>query len=187
MKTIWCLLLLARIFIFSIFTSLLGTNANKTSISTSLKMKKFTIITDINEVYSLHYYLAQCSESLEFLLVLRNFTEFNDRLFFLNGHNFTLKLSGQLAFFKRRFALSDLLLIDREKNQFALIFLQALDIALTGFNRLVFASAIHSNTNSFGKTSWNTSSLKRRKWCLYNIKLIYTRKCECNLPSILPR
>lgn len=59
-------------------------------------------------------YLAQSSESFEFLFILGHFAEFNNGLFLLNGHNFTLKLGGQLTFFKRRFTLADLLFVDRE-------------------------------------------------------------------------
>lgn len=108
--------------------------------------------------------LANSKEGRELLLLLGDRTELNLWLLVHNWHHRSAQLGGQLAFLLGGLALAQLLLlVDREQDQLAAVFLQALDVLLAAFDGLVLTAGIDSDSDSLGESLGQTSSLKRER------------------------
>lgn len=108
--------------------------------------------------------LADSEEGRELLLLLGDRAELDRGLLVHDWHHRTTQLGGQLALFLGGLTLAQLLLlVDREQNQLAAVFLQALDVLLTAFNGLVLTAGIDGDSDGLGESLGQTSSLQERK------------------------
>lgn len=99
-------------------------------------------------------------EGGEFLFVFLNCAEFNDWSSLDNWHDRSGQLRSQLAFFLGSFTLAQLsVLVHWEEDELVLIFLQTLNVLLTGFNRLVATTTINRNANGASESSSQSSGL----------------------------
>lgn len=105
--------------------------------------------------------LAHGEEGGELLLLLSDRAELDRCLLVDDRQHWATQLGGQLAFLLGGFTLAQLLLLmDREQNQLAAVLLQALDVLLTAFDRLVLTAGIDGNSDGLGESLGQTSTLK---------------------------
>lgn len=127
--------------------------------------------------------------SIEALLFLRNFTEFNFWHSANNGQHGSLQLSGDFAFLFGGFTFPQLLLFMYwEQDQFAAVFLEALNVFLLTFDGLVAATSVNNDSDGLGESSGQTGGLeiKQRNTCFKNLLKLSLRICA-TFSSMQPR
>ena len=107
-------------------------------------------------------------EGGEFLFVFSDSAELDDWLGLGDWHNCADELCREFTFLFGGFTLAQFaVLVDWEENQLALIFLQALNVLLTGFNRLVATTLVNGNSDGAGESRRETSSLKIKSFVTF--------------------
>lgn len=109
-------------------------------------------------------YTTKSVVSIEALLLLGDFAEFNFCGGANNWQDWSLQLGGNFTFLLGGFTLAQLpLFVHWEQDQLAAVFLEALNVLLLSFDRLVATAFVNGDTDGLGKTSGQTGTLQASK------------------------